>query len=173
MFLARFLFKLVNVMNSETSPRSLAAAFGLGIFIGLVPLATLQAALCIAIVLFLRVNISLALGATIFARLVSGGFADSFHQLGMELLEREDLYDFWSTVTNHAVLSYASLNNSVALGRTVVALVLLVPAWLTGFLLVRFYRNRVEDWLMQSRLVTFLKSLRIYSLYRTVTSPFG
>lgn len=174
MLLLRFLFKLVNVMNSETSARSLAAAVGLGFFLGLVPLLSLQGGVVLAIVLFLRVNLSLALASTLFGKLLLGPLLENtFHELGVSLLEREDLYDTWSSLANHSLLSYALLNNSVALGSTVVALAALVPVWFVGSLLVGFYRSRIEQRLMQSKVVTTFKSLKIYNLYRTVTSPFN
>ena len=61
MVVLRFLVKALKLLNSETAAASIAASVALGMFLGLVPLLTLQALLVLAVVLFLRVNLMAAI----------------------------------------------------------------------------------------------------------------
>ena len=173
LFVLRSVFKLFKVMNSETAAESLAAALALGTFLGFVPLFSLQGVVVVLAVLFLRVNVTLALATMLATTLLAGVLEPTLHGIGIALLEREGWIGLWTAVDGSAVLSAMRLTNSVTLGGTLVGAAALVPVGLAGLAFVRFYRDRVEGWILRSRLFTFLKSLRIYSLYRTLTSPFA
>lgn len=173
MFLVRTLFKLFKVMNSETAAESLAAALALGTFLGFVPLASAQAVLVLLVVLFLRVNVTLTLVTALGTGILARALEPSFHGLGVALLERDGLRGLWTTVEGNALLGATRLTNSVVLGGTVLGLVALPVAGALGLAFVRLYRDRVEGWVLRSRLVGFLRGLRIVQLYRSLTQPFG
>ena len=173
MFLLRTLFKLFKVMNSETAAESLAAALALGAFLGFVPLASLQGVLVLLVVLFLRVNVTLALVTMAVTTLLAGALETTLHGLGVALLEREGLRGLWSAVDANALLGATRLTNSVVLGGTLVGLAALPVVGLLGLAFVRLYRDRVEGWVLRSRALTFLRGLRIVQLYRSVTQPLG
>lgn len=173
MLLLRTLFKLFKVMNSETAAESLAAALALGVFLGLVPLLSLQAGIALLVILFLRVNVTLALVTALATGVLFEALEPSLHGLGVALLDHGGLQGWWALVDGHALLGTMHLTNSVALGGTVVGLIALPLVGSLGLYLVRAYRHRVEGWVQRSRGMAFLKSLRIVQLYRSVTQPFG
>ena len=173
MFLLRFVFRLLKVMNSETAPRSVGAAFALGAMLGLFPLGTLQAWVTIAVVLFLRVNITATIATFLVVRAAAPLYRDALHGLGTSLLENESLEGLWRSLTNHPATSLMDLGHTVTLGGTLTGLVLFVPVWMLGSLAVRAYRHKLEDRIVNSGPVRYLRSLKIVSLYRTLTSPFG
>lgn len=173
MLLLRLLFKAIRVLGSETSASSLAAAFALGLFTGLVPWISLQAALVLACVLLLRVNLTAWLVSTLLGKLLAAALVGPLDALGARLLEDEGLRSLWTSLTHDPVLGFLSVGDSVALGGTLVGLASLVPAFLLGRLAVRAYRSHVEGRLAASPLGRALGGLRVVSLYQKLTRPFA
>lgn len=172
MFVLRMLVKLVKLINSETSSASLAAAFAIGMFLGLVPLLTLQAALAILVVMFFRVNITVALFSFAVFKLAAMAGANSFHAMGASLLERPGLAGLWTWLYNNPLLSLCGTNHSITLGATIVATLLFVPLFFMMRLLVDRYRDRVSDRISKLGVVNAVRGTKIYKLFQWVDSPF-
>ncbi len=173
MFVLKFFFRLLKVMNSETSPASLAAAFALGALLGVLPLATLQAVLVLCVILFFRVNLTATLATLLLARATAPLYREQLHDIGYALLENPAREEFWRTLTNHSVLSFANLGHTVTLGATLVGFLAVLPLWALGFYVVRGYRNHLESRIVNSGPFRYLRGLKIVTLYRTFSRAFG
>jgi len=173
MIVLKFLFKFINLMNSETSSNSLAVALALGAALGLVPFLTLQGFVLLAFVLFFRVNLTATLASFLAFWLVHVALAGPFDSLGASLLAGGGLRGLWTFVDNNPVLYLAGLTHSITLASTLAAVVLLPVAFLGFRFLIKRYREFVLEWVARSRLVTFIKGFKAYRLYRLMLKPLG
>jgi uncharacterized protein (TIGR03546 family) len=167
----RFIVRFVKLLNSETSSTALGLAFALGLFLGFVPFATLQAFAALAVVLFVRVNVTAAFVTFGAAKLLALALGPTFDRLGVSLLESEALAGLW-TLLYDSPLYFCRLHHSVTLGGTVAGLVLFVPVFLASRFLVDLYRKRVDEGLAQSRILTLWRGSRLYRIYTWIDSPY-
>jgi len=165
----RLLAKLLKILNSETAPGQISAAFGLALIMGLTPLWSPHNLLVLLLVLILRVNLS----AFILAWLVFSGLAylvdPLFHALGYACLTLAGLESFWTTLYNMPLVRLTGFNNSIVLGSLLVSLVLFVPLYLLSNFVIRRYRRHILAWVQKTRLAQIIKSTRIFSAYQAVS----
>lgn len=173
MIVLKFLFKFVKLLNSETSTRSLAFAFALGMALGLVPFLSPQGAGLLCVVLFLRVNLTTTLVSFGIFRLLALAFTGALDAAGTGLLASEGLRGLWAGLDGAGLLAAFSLNHSVSLTGTLAAGLLFAPAFFGFRAFVRFYRVRLRERVAKSRALAFFKGLKIVRLYRLVTTPLG
>ncbi len=173
MIALKLLVKFVKVLNSETASASLAAAVVLGMFLGLVPILTLQGIAAVLVLLFFRVNIAAALLGLAVFKLLGLALGGTFHGIGASLLEKESLAGFWTWITNAPLLSLCALNHTITLGGTLAALALAAPVFLAAKFLVDQYRERFNEWFSQLGVVTAFRGSKLYRLYLWLDSPFG
>ncbi len=172
MLLLKYLVKLVKVLNSETSAAALGLALSLGMFLGLVPLLTLQGLLALAAVLFLRVNLASAFLTLAVFKLAGLALRGAFDALGTSLLENTSLTGLWTFFYNAPVLSFMGTNHTVTLGATITALLLLAPVFLVSRALILAYRGRFSEWWTRLTIVNAFRGTKVYRLYLWLDSPF-
>jgi len=169
----RLIAKTLKALASEQRPAQLALAFALAMVAGLTPLATPHNLLVLLLVLVLRVNLSIFLvGLALFSAL-GLALAPLFHQLGLALLTAPALHPMWTTLYNTAVGRLEGVNNTVAAGSLVVALIAVVPLHLVTVVLVRRYRDHVLAWVQKSRLAKLLKASKLWRAYQAVARVRG
>jgi uncharacterized protein (TIGR03546 family) len=173
MAVLKLLFNLVKVLNSETSAAAIAAALAIGMGMGLIPILSLQWALLALVLLFFRVNLTVALVAFGLCKLAAIGLNGPLDALGTSLLENEGLRGLWTAFFHTPALWLFQTHNSVVLGSTVAALALAGPVFLLADFLVRLYRQNLEERLATSRVAMAFNALRIVQLYRRFVSPLG
>ncbi len=159
------IFNLLKLLNSETTAGAIAAAFAVGLVLGLVPASTPQFALVAVAVLFLRVNLSACMVATGLFKLVAIAASPALDRLGRTLLEAEGLRGLWTALANSDA-SIFMLHNSVTLGATLASAALFLPTFFLFRWAVGRYRDVVGERLAQSRIAMLIKSLKVYRLYR-------
>jgi uncharacterized protein (TIGR03546 family) len=171
MAVLKLVFNLVRVLNSETSAAAIGAALALGFALGLIPVLSLQWGLLLLVLLFFRVNLTVALASFGLFKLASIGLNGPIDALGVSLLEAEGLRPVWSAFFQSPLLWLFQTHNSVVLGSTAAALALGIPVFAAATFLVRQYRRGVEDWLSNSRVAAAFNGLRVVQFYRRVVSP--
>jgi uncharacterized protein (TIGR03546 family) len=167
----KLLVRLVRLLNSETSSPAIAAAFALGMVLGLAPFLTLQAWLALVVILFLRVNLTAALFATAACKLIALGLTGPFDRLGVSLLEAPSLAGLWTWLYN-SPLSICNTHHSTTLGATVEALALAAPLFFAVRILVDLYRSRFSEWWSALGIVAAFRGSKLYRLYLWLDSPF-
>ncbi len=172
MLVLRFLVKLVRLLNSETSANSIALAFALGMFLGLVPLLTLQGIAVLMVVLFFRVNLTAALFTLALFKLAGLALRGPFDALGCSLLEKPSLLGLHTWLYN-SPLSACSLNHSITLAATVTGLLLVAPVFFISRALINAYRTTINERMAQLGIVNAFRGSRIYKLYEWLDSPYG
>lgn len=172
MLVLRLLVKAIKLLNSETAAASLATAVACGLFLGLVPLLTLQALCVVAAVLFLRVNLTLTLGSMGLWKLVALGLHGPLDRLGVACLEHDGLTGLWAALY-HSPLASLDTHHATTLGATLAALVLVAPVWALTLVGVRAYRRRMSDRWAQRAASGAGGTSWLVRLYTWADSPWG
>ncbi len=172
MFILNFIMKMIKVLGSETSPASIAAAMVLGLFLGLNPLFSIQALLCLLVVLFFKVNIGACLFSLAIWKVLYILAAGLFGSLGATVLDSEALAGLWASLYN-SVLYYTGFYQSIVMGGILASAVLCIPVFVLALLFVKYYRHKIEPIIRNSKVVKAIKASKLYKLYVRLTSPLG
>ena len=169
MLFLKLIQQLVGALNSDGTPRQVAAGIALGAVFGLTPLMNLHNLVLFGLALIL--NLSMAgvfLGWAIF---IPVGFAldPLFDAIGRALLGADGLRGLWTTLYNVPVVPFTNFNNSVVLGSFVFWLVTLVPFYFLWKWAVARYRERVYERLKKMRLFQLLTASKLYTTYRSLS----
>lgn len=171
MLLLKFLVRFVRLLNSETSAAAIALAFALGVFLGLVPILTLQAFAALLVLMFFRVNMTAAFFSMAVFKLLSLALAGTFDKLGVTLLESPGLAGLHTWLYN-SPLSLCGLNHSTTLGATATAALLFVPVFALSWWIVNAYRRSFSEWWTALGIVNAFRGSKIYKIYAWLDSPY-
>lgn len=166
MILLKLLQSLISTLNSEGTPRQIAAGLALGAAFGLTPLVNLHNLVVLALAMVLNVSIGgVLLGWTLFTPL---GFAldPVFDRIGSALLHAPALQGFWTSLFNTPGVPLTNFNNTVVLGSFVGWLVLWLPIFLLARWLVVRYRVSIYERLKRMRFFQAITASKLYSTYR-------
>lgn len=165
MLFLKLLQSIISTLNSEGTPRQIAAGFALGAALGLTPVVNVHNLLVFAAACLLNVSFGgFLLGWTVFVPL---GFAldPLFHALGLALLQAPSLTGFWAALYNTPGVPLTNFNNSVVLGSFVSWVVLWLPIYfVSGWLVVR-YRAHVYERLKKMKFFQALTASKLYNYY--------
>jgi uncharacterized protein (TIGR03546 family) len=167
MLFLKFIQQLIGTLNSDGTPRQVAAGIALGAVFGLTPLMNLHNLVLFGFALILNLSMSgVFLGWAVF---VPVGFAldPLFDAIGRALLGADALRGFWTTLYNVPVVPFTNFNNSVVLGSFVFWLVTLVPFYFLWKWAVARYRERVYERLRKTHLFHVITASKLYTAYRS------
>ncbi len=166
MLFLKLIQPIISTLNSEGTPRQIAAGFALGAALGLTPLVNVHNLLVFAAACLLNVSFGgFLLGWTVFVPL---GFAldPIFHRVGLALLQAPSLTGLWTSLYNTPGLALTNFNNSVVLGSFVSWVVLWLPIFFLSQWLVVRYRAHVYERLRKMRFFQALSASKLYNYYR-------
>jgi uncharacterized protein (TIGR03546 family) len=164
-FFLKLLQSIISTLNSEGTPRQIAAGFALGAALGLTPLVNVHNLVILALACLLNVSFGgFLLGWTVF---VPAGFALDllFHPLGLALLQAPGLTGFWTALANTPGMPLTNFNNSVVLGSFVSWVVLWLPIFFLARWLVVKYRVHVYERLKKMKFFQALAASKLYNYY--------
>ncbi len=166
MFLLQLLSKLIKVLRAGESPGLIAGGLTLGFFLGLTPFGTLHSLIGLLVALLTKVN----LAAVFWGMFVFSGVAylvdPFFHDLGyFVLVEVSFLKELWTALYNMPVVPFTRFYNTVVMGSTLVALVLMAPVHVAARKGVEAYRARWADRLRKAKLVKAFKGSFVFKWY--------
>ena len=165
MLFLKLLQSIISTLNSEGTPRQIAAGLALGAALGLTPIANVHNLLVFAVACLLNVSFgAFLLGWTVF---VPVGFAldPLFHAIGLALLQAPALTGMWTTLYNVPGVPLTSFNNSVVLGSVVGWVVLWLPIFFLARWLVVKYRVHVYERLKKMKFFQALAASKLYNYY--------
>ena len=167
----KFLKKIITILNSDISPRQIAAGFALGAFLGLPPSNIVNNLAVFFVIMILNVNVAAAmLGAAVFA-LVSFAADPIADGVGYLLLARmEFLSPLWVKLYNVPVVPFTRFYNTVMLGSFVLAAALLAPVTLAAESFVVYYRANLKVKVANLKIMKAFKVTKIFSLYDNMKS---
>jgi len=161
----KLLQSIISTLNSEGTPRQIAAGFALGAALGLTPLVNVHNLVVFALACLLNVSFGgFLLGWTVFVPL---GFAldPIFNAVGLALLQAPGLTGFWTSLANTPVVPLTNFNNSVVLGSFVAWVVLWLPIFFLSRWLVVKYRAHVYERLKRMKFFQALAASKLYNYY--------
>lgn len=156
----RTVYKLLQVIGSETEPGQISLGFAFALIAGFTPLASLHNLLVLFLILVLRVNLSaFFLGLAVFSGMAY--LLDPlFHRVGLAVLTAGPLEGLWTALYNSTLWRLERFNNSIVMGSLVVSLFLFAPLYLLSNKLILKYREHFLAWVQKSKLVHVLNILR-------------
>ncbi|PKN00708.1 MAG: hypothetical protein CVU77_08955 [Elusimicrobia bacterium HGW-Elusimicrobia-1] len=167
----KFLKKIIMILNSDISPRQIAAGFALGAFLGLPPSNIVNNLAVFFIIMVLNVNIASAmLGAAVFA-IASFAIDPAADAVGYFFLARmEFLSPLWVKLYNVPIVPFTRFYNTVMLGSFVLAAALFAPVTFAAEKFVVYYRVNLKDKVANLKIMKAFKVTKFYSLYDNMKS---
>lgn len=165
--LLKLLQQLVATLNSEGTPRQVAAGMALGAVLGLTPLLNLHNLIMLGIIMMLNVSFPGAMLGLALAIPVGFALDPAFDWLGRALLlDTPALAPLWTRLANTPVVPLTNFNNTVVLGSFVAWVVLAIPIYFLARWGVDRYRTRVYARLKESRAFQAITASKLYNVYR-------
>jgi uncharacterized protein (TIGR03546 family) len=156
----RSVYKLLQVISSETEPGQISLGFAFALIAGFTPLVSLHNLVLLFLILVLRVNLSaFFLGLAFFSGLAY--LLDPlFHRIGLAVLTAGPLEGLWTALYDSTLWRLERFNNSIVMGSLVVSLALFVPLYLVSNRLILKYREHFLAWVQKTKLIHVLNIMR-------------
>ena len=164
------LAKFLSALNSDDSPAQIALAIALGTIMGLTPLWSVHNLIVLFFALVIRINISALIVAVVVTSGLGLALDAPFNALGLYLLQDPNYLDTWTELYNSPYWRVADFNNTFTLGSLVAAVVMSPLVFLSSIFIVNNYRQHILEWVLKTRIMTFLKTTRFYQIYLAVSS---
>lgn len=145
--------KILASLNSNRRPGELAAGISFGFLIGMQPGFTLIAVVVIIITFFLKVNLAAELLFALIFSLIAPLFDGLLDSLGGFILTLPSLEGIFTTLYNAPVFPLTNFNNTIIMGGFALGVVLWVPLFFAGRILVKLYREKLRPRLEKSKII--------------------
>jgi len=165
----RAVYKLLQVIGSETEPGQISLGFAFALIAGFTPLVSLHNLLLLFLILVLRVNLSAFFLGLAFFSGVAYLLDPVFHRVGLAVLTAGPLEGLWTTLYNSTLWRLEGFNNSIVMGGLIASLISFVPLLLLSNGLIRRYREHVLAWVRKTRIMRAIQATKFYDLYRSVS----
>ena len=168
LIIAKFLAKIISVLNSEISPKQIAAGFAFGAIVGLIPVKGLLFLVLTLVSLILNINlVSMAFAAVLF-KIISFALDPLANALGFKVLTGfPGLKSFWTELYNMPVIPYTRFNNTIVMGSLLIGILLFIPLYGLAKVGVVRYRTSVRDKFMKLKIVQILKTSALWRYYES------
>jgi uncharacterized protein (TIGR03546 family) len=168
LLLAKFLANVISILNSEISPKQIAAGFAWGVVIGLLPVRGLLPYFLTVIAFIININLAAMGVAALIFKIVSFAVDPLANKIGFILLTQvRGLKSIWTQLYNLPILPYTRFNNTIVMGSFVMGLLLLIPMYFLAQAGVVNYRARLRDKFLKLKLVQILKASAFWRWYET------
>ena len=158
--------QIVMILQSEISPKQVAAGAALGMILGFAPVKCLQSYIFLVVILMLNVNLgSATLSTGIFAMLafLLDPLADKIgHYL---LISSKSLTPFWTTLYNMPLVPFTRFYNTIVLGSFVISIILIVPVYLFTLSFINYYRAHFKDKVAQWKIMKMFGLTSAFNVY--------
>ncbi|MDX1795791.1 MAG: DUF2062 domain-containing protein [Hydrogenovibrio sp.] len=148
--------KLFKALNANQYPGQIALSFVLGMILGLTPLLFAHNLLTLALIFFLRINLSAVIVATLFFSGLAYLLDPVFNQIGLWVLQQPALNGLFTEMYNDAFWRILHFNNSIVLGSVLTAYLLSLPAFFIFWVLVKTYKHRFLAWVTRFKIIQWL-----------------
>jgi len=164
-FIAKFLAKILKILNSEISPRQVAAGFAWGVLLGLLPIKGLMPTVLLLLAFTVNINLAaMGLAAALF-KIISFIVDPLANALGFSVLKLPALKSLWTMLFNAPLVPYTRFNNTIVMGSLIIGLLLIIPMYFLAKKGIVAYRTHFRDRVMKFRLVQVLKTSALYKYY--------
>ena len=151
--------KLFSALNANVNPGEIAHAFSCGILLGLMPKNNLLWWLVFVFILFIRINKPMYLIMTLIASTFAPVMDGLFDTVGYAFLTIPAFSGFFGWLLEVPFVGFTKFNNSVVTGSLLCGLVLYVPMYFLGRLLVSLWRKHITHWVRKTKLAKAVAKL--------------
>ena len=163
---------LIRIFSKDRTPRQLALGIALGMMVGLVPKGNLIAVVLATLLFGLKINLGLGLTTAFFITLIGPAADRVSHGLGAFALKTPWVYQSLEQGFQLPVVPWTSLNNTIVLGSTMLALLLFYPTYHVCERTATALQPVVRRWRRQPvPVVPTAESTRLSSAAAPVESP--
>lgn len=161
--LVTILARLIAALNANRRPGEVAAGIATGVLLALVPAGNLLWVLLFVISAVVRLNLGIEL-VTVLVLSPLAPLADPLlHRIGIAILANPAWEATFTAIYQLPLMPLTRFNNTVVLGALLAGIVLWVPAFLLGRLLVVFYRRTLHPRIANSKIVKAFERIPIVS----------
>lgn len=166
MLIIQSLMKLLQILNSQTSPSQLAAGVAFGMIIGLGPFFVWHNLIVFLLVCLFRVNLSMFFWSILVFSVVGFVFDPLFDSIGYwVLVDWSFARPLWIWVSSAPILPFFRLNNTIVMGSLAFSLCMFGPIFFLATYAVKKYRTHWRALILNSRYFGILKTTKLYSFY--------
>lgn len=158
------LIKFLRILNGDVSPGQIAAGLSFGMFLAFTPLFSLHNVFVLLLVCILRVNITAVLIGLALFSLIAWFIDPWFIATGEYILTKAEWIPLWTQLYQQDIWRLAHFNNTLTMGSVVVSAALWLPLFLISRFLIIRYRTQVMAWVIQLRIVRWLKTSKFFQM---------
>lgn len=163
MFWLKFIAKFIKALRTGDSPAQVAAGFSIGFAIGLMPFLSLHGLMLWIILFIFNVNLAAAFVAMMFSSLLAVLLDPAFHALGfLFLAQLPALQALWESLYNLPIAPLTKFYNTVVMGSSISAALLLFPVYFAMKKFTIFYRDTFEARVQKWKIVQAIKGSSFY-----------
>jgi uncharacterized protein (TIGR03546 family) len=168
LLIIKFLAKAFALLNSEISPKQIAAGIAYGALMGLIPVGSLLPLVLLLLALIINFNLSAVFLAAAIFKILSFAIDPLANQVGyIFLVKMQALKGFWTTLYNLPVVPYTKFNNTIVLGSLIIGLLLLLPVYFAAIAGVNNYRAHWRQKFEQMKIIQAIKASTFFKYYVT------
>lgn len=166
MIIIQSLMKLLQILNSQTSPSQLAAGVAFGMIVGLSPFFAWHNLIVFLLVCLFRVNLSMFFWSVAGFSVLGFILDPLFDILGYWILvDWSFARPWWIWISSAPILPFFRLNNTIVMGSLAFSLFLFGPVFFLATYAVKKYRTHWRALILNSKYFGILKTTRLYALY--------
>ncbi|MBN1153394.1 TIGR03546 family protein [candidate division KSB1 bacterium] len=166
MFWLKIISNFIKAFRSGEKPWQIAAGFGVGFIIGLLPSLTLQGVLLFCLLIFFNINMAAGTLGLILSNIIAYPLDPIFHDIGFFILTGiPALENIWTSLYNMPIAPLTKFNNTVVMGSFVAGLILYWPVFWGMKKLVVLYRSGMEQRINKLKIVQIIKGSKLVQLY--------
>lgn len=137
----KLIAKLFKALNSNVNSAELAHAFSCGFVLGFMPKNNLLWYLVFVFILFIKINKPLYLITVLIGSSVAPFMDSYFDTIGYEFLTIPQLAPYFARLIEIPFVGFSKFNNTVVIGSLLSGLILYVPLYFLGKLVVFIWRK--------------------------------
>ena len=158
-------FALIKLLNSDTGTNQIAFGVAFGFILGMTPSFSLQTVIVITCLIFLRIQVGMALISAFFFKFIAFFLDPLFHQIGSFMLELKGLESLYTTLYNMPIIPLTRFNNTIIMGSGVFSFLLIPVLFFISKKLIIKYRIVVVERIKNTALWKFLKTTALFKWY--------
>ena len=155
--------RLIAGLNANRRPGEIAAGIATGVLLALMPAGNLLWVAILLLTVFTAINLGIQL---LVVALLSGPAAlldPLLHRLGLAVLTNDALSGLFNAVYQVPLVPFTRFKNTVVMGGLVAGVILWVPMFFLGRVLVRVYRGVIHPRIAESRAVKDFQRIPLVS----------
>ncbi|MBN1412395.1 MAG: TIGR03546 family protein [Spirochaetales bacterium] len=147
------IIKLIVAINANSKPAHISLGIAFGLLLALVPGSNLLWVLLLLTTFFIKLNMTVEFVSLALFKSVTPLLATPLNGLGYLIVGWPPLEGFFSFICNTPLLAFFRLNNTLVAGGLVSGIILFIPVFFLGNLVVGIYRRHIRDRIAQVKIL--------------------